>query len=248
MNLSSQDRLNRANYETSCKNCIFADWADYVQTGCTADRLKNFDQIAAYDEEKQFCVIDTICTYYRPKTWNNGVPSVTKAEDECTPSVTIIFYIKDDSLETIESLCWNISYISECYSLKKVQVILTHNETVKPSNISKVTKLLDWLNISYCGVGTFSYNPEYIGEIEVFKKVKGVFVHRVKDLDSFDLRHMDEINHVLNINGERIIFFDTDCGEYVMSAALKSFKYGDVSRFFKDLKEHSISKGFYKKL
>jgi hypothetical protein len=85
MTLQSVDRL-----ETPCKFCTFAQFEGRGQTGCLANRLESQDHFEAYDEELEFYVIEGLCTTYRPKTWNGGVPDVSKADAEANFKATII--------------------------------------------------------------------------------------------------------------------------------------------------------------
>lgn len=76
--------------ETPCKFCTFAQFDGKSQIGCLADRLESQEYFAAYDEEAEFCVVTGLCTTYRPKTWNGGIPDVAKADAEVNFKGTII--------------------------------------------------------------------------------------------------------------------------------------------------------------
>jgi len=81
MKSQSQDRK----LQTSCKNCTFAVYNELTQTGCSADRIDKFDKsdiIEAYDNEKEFYVINKFCNLYRPLSWNGGVSNLEKATAE----------------------------------------------------------------------------------------------------------------------------------------------------------------------
>lgn len=60
---------------TPCKNCVFAEYNDKTQIGCHLkyiDRFKrsNIDVIEAYDEEKEFYIINKKkCIGYRENKW-----------------------------------------------------------------------------------------------------------------------------------------------------------------------------------
>lgn len=61
MKSSQQDNIVR----TSCKNCVLSVYNNNTQTGCLADRLNKLEHFAAYDEDKEFFVIERLCNYYR---------------------------------------------------------------------------------------------------------------------------------------------------------------------------------------
>lgn len=64
--------------KTNCKECVFAIYNGKTQVSCEFDRIRKFGEkaIPAYDEEKEFFVIDTLCCYYRDK--NKGHSSLDK--------------------------------------------------------------------------------------------------------------------------------------------------------------------------
>ncbi len=59
---------------TSCKNCISAVYEDKTQTGCALERLEILEDngvtvTPAYDEDKEFFVLDKLCYYHRNEEW-----------------------------------------------------------------------------------------------------------------------------------------------------------------------------------
>lgn len=74
MSTTSKQSGQPQTVNTSCKECIFADYDDITQIGCSADILQNFHDsgavIEAYDEDKEFFVIlGSACPYYRTSKW-----------------------------------------------------------------------------------------------------------------------------------------------------------------------------------
>lgn len=80
MSYTPQDTISK----TSCKECIFAIYNGNTQTGCEDNRISKFesDVVAAYDNDKEFFVINRLCTLYRPNEWNNGIKDIQKAKSE----------------------------------------------------------------------------------------------------------------------------------------------------------------------
>ena len=61
--------------DTSCRNCIAATYDGKTQIGCKWDRLSILEKegvkiIPAYDDTKEFYVIDGTCYYYRNYEWS----------------------------------------------------------------------------------------------------------------------------------------------------------------------------------
>ena len=77
------------NYETACKNCLFAIYDGKTQTSCQLGRIEKFqdlDQVLdAYDDEKEFFVVKGICNAVRESGWNNDVADEGKVLSEIRP-------------------------------------------------------------------------------------------------------------------------------------------------------------------
>lgn len=106
-----QDKFNR----TSCKECIFAIYNDNTQTGCMADRISKFKPyvIEAYDDDKEFFVVNRICNLYRTHNWNGNVADLDKAKEEVAITFDILIdcdNITDDYVNTIKSELINLKY------------------------------------------------------------------------------------------------------------------------------------------
>jgi hypothetical protein len=102
--------------ETSCKNCIFAQYEGDTQTGCDANRLEKFlkkenQVVAAYDDTHKFYVIKRLCNLYRLPTWNNGMKDLELAKQQSSLSFNIIVHLEDCSKENINHIAQVIKNI-----------------------------------------------------------------------------------------------------------------------------------------
>jgi hypothetical protein len=71
--------------KTSCKECVFAEYTDKTQVGCSANRIHHFKDLAveAYDDDKEFYVINTFCNFYRQDKWlKDGEDNLKRARLE----------------------------------------------------------------------------------------------------------------------------------------------------------------------
>lgn len=94
MKSSQQDNIVR----TSCKDCVLSIYNGKTQTGCIAERLNKLDHFAAYDEDKEFFVIERLCNYYRDDRENyivDGDPYIEKIKFESQISFDIIINCDD---------------------------------------------------------------------------------------------------------------------------------------------------------
>ena len=91
---------------TSCKDCVFAEYEEVTQTGCRMNMIKKYSNneniIECYDEEKEFFVIKArICPYMRTKLWKDRIDKYIKDNEEFDHS-RVVF--DDDTNRLIEQL------------------------------------------------------------------------------------------------------------------------------------------------
>jgi hypothetical protein len=129
-------QLENNTVRTSCKNCVFATYRDNTQIGCLHDRIHSLKLMEtenncyvteAYDDEKEFFVVNRFCNMYRDKTkWNNGIPDTIKAQDESKVTFNVIVdlgYLSEDYQKYI------VNFIIHCekYGINKVDFHFIHN-------------------------------------------------------------------------------------------------------------------------
>lgn len=146
--------------KTSCKECIFAVYDGITQTSCTANRLNTYAPdciIPAYDNEKEFFVIDRFCNLYRNTKWNNGTVDVQKAQNESKISYNIIIKVSSElNNDNVNEICNLIENFD--YEKKK---------------------------ITFAIVNEFNIDKDYRGRLFSFVKYKNVTVHEYQSFDSF---------------------------------------------------------------
>jgi hypothetical protein len=105
---------------------VFASYEEKTQTACIANRLKHFDGavIEAYDDDKEFYVINRACTFFRPTRWNEGKPDTDKARDEVKPVFGIFLDLSNCSPEDLPKTIESIKRIN--YDKGKIIVTLCH--------------------------------------------------------------------------------------------------------------------------
>jgi len=108
--------------QTSCKNCVFAEYDHSTQTGCKANRLSFFETIEAYDLEKEFYVINGFCNLYRNQKWNCGLPDIQKALNESSLDFDILFNYDEISKHFENYINNTISKID--YNSNKLSIVL----------------------------------------------------------------------------------------------------------------------------
>lgn len=95
---------------TSCKNCVFAQYENITQTGCSLDyidKLKknNTEILEAYDDSKEFYIINNKkCIGYRENKWFDQFENCSSLEDK------ISIYHKHNTLSYVAVI--NLSQLS----------------------------------------------------------------------------------------------------------------------------------------
>ena len=116
---------NQSSYQTNCKDCVFAEYEGITQVSCQADRLKFFgDTVEAYDNDKEFYVINDVCTYYRPPSWNDGKPDKSKAREELKPTFGIYVNISNQDDESVAKTVDSIKLID--YEKERIVITINH--------------------------------------------------------------------------------------------------------------------------
>lgn len=192
--------------QTSCKNCLFAIYDNNTQTGCEDNRVEKFGDlvIEAYDDSREFYVINRLCNLYRPHSWNNGIKDVVAAKKETCLTFDLLIdcdEIDDSYYEIIKYELNNLNYTAHKY---KIVLFHSYEKTKEQkqlvSNIYKdfpnVTISMYFNRIEYiCGFLSKTKNSFHV----IFNKdnIKdcGIFINRVNQLINDDLKRFVICKH-----------------------------------------------------
>jgi hypothetical protein len=227
---------------TSCKECIFAEYDGITQIGCSANRLSAFSEdliIPAYDEEKEFFVINRFCNLYRNNKWNNGIADIEKAHNEAKINYNVIIKIESSiTNEIVENISNVIENANETYGNKK---------------------------INFAIINKFNSDKEYRGRLFSFIKYQNCTVHEYQDIDNFlheyirDSKksfhmvvNMDEVedsisaiyafNKFVNHELKEALIFKTNNALLISNMAYKIESIISDLRNYKDICNNIISK------
>lgn len=231
--------------QTSCKDCIFAIYDDKTQIGCEDDRINKFKDsvIEAYDDDKEFYVIDRICNLHRKKTWNNGQKSITKAKNES--ALTFDLLIDCENINSnyekniVEELC-DISYPNN-----KINIFLFHSHKVSKEQKKLVMSLHSKLNKSKISV--YFDKIDYIYSILTqSKNTFHMFVneHNIENLANF----LIVSNNLITNDLEKFILCSQDNKMLISNIAFKFLYpnlYNDFENEIKNLKENARKENMY---
>jgi len=123
---------------TSCKDCIFAEYEGITQVSCKKNMLDKYTQvIEAYDEDKEFFVIfNRKCPNYRPQKWLTYLKS--KLEDNEDHKDDDINSVVERMMDFENSLIFHVMVFVEDGSLEGITKTLQSlkNQIRPPSYVT----------------------------------------------------------------------------------------------------------------
>ena len=144
---------------TACKNCVFAQYSDITQTGCSLNYIDKFKENAieileAYDNDKEFYIINNKkCIGYIENKWFKqfGLENATleekvnKYHETNFLHYSVIINLKNYSINDLEQLINYISLIS--IKPQKITLIRYRDADLK-FKFDKIQTMLSKYNIS----------------------------------------------------------------------------------------------------
>lgn len=159
-----KSKLPDRSLQTNCKDCVFAVYKNQTQVDCKADRLKLFSDkvIEAYDNEKEFYVINAFCNYYRKSTWNNGVADLKRVKSEASLTFDILIDCNDmdeNYAQKVEEFIKNIDYDNG-----KIKIVLFHTYNQPKEVYSRVSHIYTHCN-KKVDIATCMHKGLYLHEL-----------------------------------------------------------------------------------
>jgi hypothetical protein len=198
--------------QTSCKDCLFAIYGGKTQTSCAANRIQLFGDnvIEAFDDDKEFYVINRFCNYYRTKAWNGGQIDFKKLKQETDIPFDLFIDAKNISSSELIQLLFNLKYDQE-----KIKVSLFHhiNENVDISEIRKLIKLTNCSVTACVDINTHLHNS-------VIRSNNNYHAVLTNDRKSC-ISNIDTINTLINNDLKQAIIFKLAGVEFISNIAYK---------------------------
>jgi len=172
--------------------------------------------ISAYDDEKEFFVIDRICNLHRPKEWNNGSADVSKAVDECSITFDVFIDCNDISIEYYSKVKNELQNLS--YAKNKINVYLFQSSESKKDEKHLAFQLYQDLN--NCIISLYFDRVEYI--YSILQKSKNTF-HIILDNTNIDGigSLLIKINKLIVEDLCRFIVCESDNKIFISNMAIK---------------------------
>lgn len=195
MNYMPQDPTK----QTSCRNCLFAIYDGKTQTGCEANRIEKFGSlvIEAYDDLKEFYVINRFCNLYRPLYWNNGIKDIVAAKKETCITFDLLIDCDGIDEEYYDIIKHELHNINHTPQMHKIVLFYSHESTKEQKqlvlNIYKEFPNITfsiYVNRIECIYGFLSKTKNSFHTILNKSNIKdcGIFINKVNELINEDLK------------------------------------------------------------
>ena len=199
--------------ETSCKKCKFAIYDGQTQTGCEDNRIEKYLEqdrcFEAYDNEKEFYVIRTLCSCYMEKTVDLTLDQMKELSKK-TFGIGIYVdkgCIEEDFLKTVQS-------IADCeYDHGLMTVCISHHYSIMDSRVKSMImagmKILE--EASFRSVKVIVFGQESRRDIDCFKYIgKNHYVSKISPGDVLPLHMLSGVDDAINKDLRRAIAFRCD--------------------------------------
>ena len=191
-------------YETACKNCLFAVYDENTQIGCQMGRLEKwrdqFKVIDAYDDDKEFYVIKAICNTVRQDTWNNGVADQGKVREEVRPKFDVLIDVDGVSDGWVEELIQFYDDVSETDF--DVNWVVLANKDLTREERRTVAKLL-----RHSGATLVEYADLETALTEVMLKSRRAFTVLADQLSVLNPDLFNRVDILLNEDLRRFVYY-----------------------------------------
>ena len=210
----------------TCNGCVFAEYEDTIQYGCSAHRIQKFSDEGSLtlskqetSDDKTVYTLNRFCNLYRDKEWlekqqkqdaENECDLLTIAQKEIEPVFGIVIYDRNVTGRNLKKTIESIKNLD--YDKKKIFVIINYipHPSREDVNIEHFVEITNDINIH--GIRTEcvlnKLDEPRIVDYNAFSKCS--FVSHVVQMDSLSEIPRDmlkDINMSLNVDMEKIILY-----------------------------------------
>lgn len=202
--------------QTSCKNCTFAIYDNLTQVGCVANRIEKFKDsvVEAYDNEKEFYVVNQFCNFYRPLSWNNGQQDLDKAFGESALDFDIMIDCNNMTVDFKDYIIKSIQSLT--YYKNKTNINLFH-EQMAPSEIKSMV-LEIYSKFKSVKISVCIKSDLFLHETVLKSKSN---CHVLIKNRSFDFHHLNTLNNIVNKDLRKFICANCEDSLVVSNMAYK---------------------------
>lgn len=212
-----QETVDR--FETSCKDCVFAQYNGKTQYGCVFSRIEKYRESGAeivecYDNDKEFYVIkERLCNRCRNQSWVKDGETledlIVRVLTESNLNIDAYLYV-DQSVDSMLDILKSLESLNnQIYQPKEIVVVNNSRGKIKSSAIIKILQQkseIKWSVESINGIQTKSSALN----VAINKNKKSMFMllNAGQLVPTSD--YLNNINKAINYNLDRFIMLQPD--------------------------------------
>ncbi len=209
---------------TSCRDCIFAEYAGNEQEGCWFDRIDRFEENGGEvvglddDDKRYFAIFGRYCNAHRTQEWGDDHPQSTWMDEvakEFRLRCSLVIYVDESS--TVEQVSASLSSALTQKIVLPWSVVLVLNRTGDPRDFVRMVRDMDpkvpW-EVRQITPDEDGSRPTYGHCIDL--TVKGLvgrgatFYGAAKAGYMWPAMYLNVINHAINYDMKRIVALRPD--------------------------------------
>ncbi len=206
--------------KTNCKNCAFSIYEGDTQTDCLANRIEKFKKqgcvVEAYDDDKEFYVVDRLCNLFRDTKPKNVDQELAKAKKDVQLTFDVILDCTgmDRLTDCIDSISNKLKY-----DTNKINYTIVYSNDVKLTkenreHIFALSKKLNNCKIINC------INYGFTIHTEIYHSRKSF--HTLIDLsDNFNNSVFFNLNNLVNEDMEKVVVYTEGDITFISNLAYK---------------------------
>jgi hypothetical protein len=206
--------------QTSCKDCIFAVYENNTQVNCLQGRISTFKKLnmllEAYDEEKEFWVVNRLCNTHRSIEWNNGIIDIDQAQEEIKLIFDLIIdcnYIDEEYISYLDELLISIKR----YGIEKFNINLIHSGLVSPEQKHLIASYMQKIPNAKIKI----YLNEELIVTGLIQKSKTSYFTVIKKNNPVDINVFERLNYLVNQDMKKILYAKNNNNALISTLAFK---------------------------
>jgi len=217
--------------------------------GCEHDRISSFEArdeiIEAYDNDKEFFVVDRVCNYFRPPRWNEGNADLDLSKFESSVNCVVIVDIPSPNPEELQKTVASIAKLD--YNRKRFSVVFSHAMTMKNRELLVPVMSSMPEGIEYTMVLYASSSMQYY---EIMRDRDCTHLIKLESGQEIDSKIILDVNSSINIDLEKAVTYSKGSLNVIqLQAYLAKYSINDdFDNFITSLIDEATQSGLHRNL
>lgn len=220
---SAHDRT--LNLYTDCKECIFANFTNNIQTGCQLGRLDKFPKELIVDNgPKKYFKLTGLCNACRDKEWLEQRGNMNLALKEIAVQVDIVVSVNKDNLNGLQQ---TIDSIKNCTLAPSCVHFLVDHELRASQIFGTITQLRP---LKFNVIQLLEPKTDRFELLEMaINRLNGQFVVMYKSGDIILPTYFEKVNSIINAECRKIALIDSDNSGLMLNVAIYKMVHTNIN-------------------